>query len=157
MKEGLYALLNPIGSVLYPCNSLKNFVKGAENISSNGLNLGALDNPQFSIDFILSKVLSPPLQPSLILPQARGNLLASGLNPLAINQAVQAQLSLAAVAQRQFAQLNQRLLPTQTSQASNSHLQNVPQMFRNFIQNDLKTPEQSSKCLLPSSKKYKKT
>ncbi|CAG5085785.1 Oidioi.mRNA.OKI2018_I69.PAR.g11009.t1.cds [Oikopleura dioica] len=101
--------------------------KGTENVVPNGLNLGALDNPQFSIDFILSK--------------ARGNLLASGLNPLAINQAVQAQLSLAAVAQRQFAQLNQRLLPPTSSQAS-SQLPNVPQMFRNFIQNDLKTPEQ---------------
>nr|AAW24455.1 CG13424-related protein 2 [Oikopleura dioica] len=102
--------------------------KGVENIPSNNFNLGALDNPQFSIDFILSK--------------ARGNLLASGFNPFAINQAVQAQLSLAAVAQRQFAQLNQRLLP-QSSQASTGQLHNVPQMFRNFIQNDLKTPEQS--------------
>jgi hypothetical protein len=86
------------------------------------------------------------------LPKARGNLLASGFNPFAINQAVQAQLSLAAVAQRQFAQLNQRLLP-QSSQVSTGQLHNVPQMFRNFIQNDLKTPEQSSKRLLSSSKK----
>ena len=31
-------------------------IQGVENIQSNSFNLGALDNPQFSIDFILSKV-----------------------------------------------------------------------------------------------------
>jgi len=70
-------------------------------------------NPQFSIDFILSK--------------ARGSLLASGLNPVAFNSAVTAQLNLAAAAQRQ---INQRNAAIQMSQKVN--------LFRNFTQNDLK-------------------
>ena len=66
-------------------------------------------NPQFSIDFILSK--------------ARGSLLASGLNPVAFNSAVTAQLNLAAAAQRQ---INQRNAALQMTQKVN--------FFRNFSQ-----------------------
>lgn len=70
-------------------------------------------NPQFSIDFILSK--------------ARGSLLASGLNPVAFNSAVTAQLNLAAAAQRQ---INQRNAALQMSQKVN--------LFRNFAQSEVK-------------------
>ena len=73
-------------------------------------------NPQFSIDFILSK--------------ARGSLLASGaLNPHAFNTAMTAQLSLAAAAQKQINQRNAAAL--QITQRAN--------LLRNFqLENPLK-------------------
>jgi hypothetical protein len=66
-------------------------------------------NPQFSIDFILSK--------------ARGSLLANGMNPVAFNSAVTAQLNLAAAAQRQINQRNAAM-----------HITQKVNLFRNYVQ-----------------------